>query len=73
MGEEAPVLAAPELIRVLDGRIHYRYWIGGRWVKDERCNLGESKVFQVTVADVEKADPDELCDYCFGGPEEAPK
>jgi hypothetical protein len=61
----APVLAAPELIRVDDGRIHVRYRVDNRWVKDERCNLGLVKLTVATLIDVENADPKELCDYCF--------
>lgn len=61
----APVLAAPELVRVDDGRIHIRYRIDNRWVKDERCNTGQVKLVAVSSSDVENADPDELCDYCF--------
>jgi hypothetical protein len=61
----APVLAEPELIRVDDGKIHLRYRIDNRWVKDERCNTGQVKFVVAAYSDVESADPDDLCDYCF--------
>lgn len=61
----APVLAAPELIRVDDGKIHLRYRIDNRWVKDERCNLGQVHVEVMSSSEVEAASPDGLCDYCF--------
>lgn len=61
----APALVAPELVRVEEGRIHLRYRLDDRWVKDERCNLGQVKLLPATLADLENADPDELCNYCF--------
>jgi hypothetical protein len=61
-----PVLIAPELVRVVGGKIHIRYRVNHRLVIDGRCNLGQVPVTDIEISQLESADSESLCDYCFG-------
>jgi len=59
------VMAEAQIIRVTDGKIHLRYLIDGRKIKDERCNLGQVEVEVLSDEQFTEVDPSALCDYCF--------
>ena len=65
--EIAAVTAFPYIVQVqTNGRFHLRYEVSGRTVDDGRCGI-DNNWAKAAFADLERADRDRLCRYCFPG------